>query len=381
MSALLRKARSGDVLVCAGEASGDRILAPVVRELEQRRPGLRFFGAGGPALHAAGAEIRHSTEDLAVTGVSEVLGAAGAVASLLLDMKREIERRRLVLALLVDYPGANLRVASMARRRGVPVLYYVAPQRWAWLPARARAIARVVDRLAVTLPFEQQWFAERGVPATFVGHPLLDTFRLAAPEQVRAKVKLDGRRVLVLLPGSRPNEVVRHLPLLLKALAWLPEVQPIIAVLPGTQERACREIAPDLPGLRSSEALALADVALCASGTATLEAALAGVPTAVFYRLSWFSGELAKRLVQVPYVALPNLLLGEEVMPELLQDAATPAALVTAVHRLLEPARAEQQKRRLRDVVLMLGQPGASRRVADIAESIIGRRKRRRSGG
>jgi lipid-A-disaccharide synthase len=375
--ASISRRRRGDVFVCAGEPSGDRIAAPVVAELLRRSPGLQFYGAGGRALRSVGVEIRHSVDDLAVTGISEALNAAGAAASLLLDTREQLDRRPPLLGLLVDYPGANLRLARMLHRRKVRVLYYVAPQRWAWLPWRVGALSSVVDHLAVTLPFEQRWFAERGMAATFVGHPLLETFRLPAVEEVRRKLDLDGRPILALLPGSRENEVRRHLPLLCKAVAWLPEVQPVLAVLPGVQERTCRQLAPSLPCLRSVEALALAEAALCASGTATLEAALAGVPTAVFYRLSTLSAAVAKQVVTVPFIALPNLLLSEQVMPELVQEQMTPANLATAVHRLLDPASAAHQKRRLRDVALMLGQPGSSKRVADIAEGLFRRGRNR----
>lgn len=327
----------------------------------------------------AGVEIRHSVDDLAAVGTVETLSSIKAVGRLVVDSSREILRRAPALALLVDYPGTNLRLAAILRRMNVPVLYFVAPQRWAWMPTRARPLRGLVDQLAVTLPFEQEWFSARGVPARFVGHPLVDLFKPVVAEAVRARLGLDGRPVLAVLPGSRSSELEHHLPLLSKVLAWLPDVQPVLAVATEASARRIADWAPEVPRVSSEEAFALADAALCASGTATLEAALAGVPTAVFYRLSRLSGMLAKRLIRVPYVALPNILLDEPVMPELLQESATPAALTSTVHRLLDPFERSRQQHRLRDVRLMLGEPGVAERVADLAEALLRRAKRLRN--
>lgn len=359
------------VFVSAGEVSGDRAAAPVVAELGARLPDLRFFGAGGQSLAAAGMELRHPLDRLAVTGVREAVGRLRGVSALLLDSWREIRRCRPALALLVDYPGANLRLAWLLRRAGVPVLYYVAPQRWAWLSWRAPALAGLVDHLAVTLPFEREWFAARGVPTTYVGHPLLDTFHKLPSEQVRVQLQLDRRPVVALLPGSRINEVARHLPLLCAAMRRLPGVQPVLAVTEGEQESCCRQLAPHIARGSAEQALSVADAALCASGSATLETVLARVPTAVFYRLSPVSYALARRLVRVPHVALPNLLSGALLMPELLQDQMTPISLADATERLLTPAEAARQRTGMAAVEAMLSPAGAARRVADLAQELL----------
>jgi lipid-A-disaccharide synthase len=360
------------MFISAGEVSGDQIAASVVGELCRRRPDLRFYGAGGPAMARVGVEIRHPIEGLAVTGLTEATRALGAVSRLLADTWREIARRRPAIGILVDYPGANLRLAAMLKRRGIPVLYYVAPQRWAWLPNRASRLSRVIDCLAVTLPFEEAWFRNRGVRAEYVGHPSIErgSARISACAVAR-RIGLDRRPVLAILPGSRRGEVDRHLPLLRRAAAWLPEVQGVVGVLPGAHTERCASLAPELPRLGAQEVFAVADVALCCSGTATLEAALANVPTAVFYRLSPLSATLARRLLTVRQVALPNILLDAQVMPELLQREMTPQGLAAVVRRLLDPA--ERARQRARTVVLakMLDTgTRASLRVADLAQEL-----------
>ncbi len=361
------------VLVSAGETSGDRIAAPVVRELQGRYPKLRFFGAGGDCLQAAGVEVRHHILRLSVMGLTEAMGRVGSALRLIVDMEQQIHRRRPCLGLLVDYPGLNLRLAALLHRAGIPVLFYVAPQRWAWLHFRTGALRRLIDQLAVILPFEESWFRQRGIHATFVGHPVLDLFAPLPAEQARAELGLGPGPVLALLPGSRFNEIRQHLPLLKVALAHLPAaIQPVLATVPGEGSTLCRALAPDLPCGSAAQVLGAADVALCASGTATLEAAIAGVPTAVFYRLSTLSYRVARHLVRVPKVGLPNLLLGECLLPELIQDKMTPMALASIVKWLLEPQEAARIRVGLARVVLQLGHKGVAERVAALAEDLLG---------
>ncbi|MCC6749643.1 MAG: lipid-A-disaccharide synthase [Deltaproteobacteria bacterium] len=360
------------VLVSSGELSGDRWVAPVVEALRSEAPKLRFFGAGGPESAAAGVELRHRVERLAVAGLTEALGGFGAAARLVADLALEAARRRPVLALLVDYPGAHLRLARALKLLGVPVLYYVAPQRWAWLGFRARPLRRLVDRLAVILPFEEAWFRGRGVPAVFVGHPLRDLFRQEPREAARRSLGLDARPALALLPGSREGEVLRHLPALRATATALGASVQSFVVSPGGAHRAlCERLAPELPRAESAAAFGAADAAICAAGTATLELALAGVPTAVVYRVSRTTHAVARRLVKVPYLALPNLLLDEELCPELLQEEVSPERLVREMRRLLEPASAERARRGAERVARCLGPPGVAQRVAHLARELF----------
>jgi len=362
-----------NILVSAGEVSGDRMAASVVSEIARRVPEATFFGAGGDAMEAAGVQLRHHASALAVTGLTEALSRAGAASRMLLDLWRQARSRGVALALLVDYPGINLRLAGLMRRAGVPVLYLGAPQRWAWLGFRAAALARKVDRLAVTLPFEERWFCQRGVPARFVGHPVLDQFVPAEREDARRRLGLSSGPVVALLPGSRANEVRRHLPPLLGALDLLPpEVQPVLAEAPGEAGRMCADQAPGIPRASATLALGAADVALCASGTATLEAAVAGVPSVVFYKVSLLTHGVARRLVRVPWLSLPNLILRQPLLPELIQDRATPEGLAREARRLLQPAEADRIRAGLEEVVSRLGPPGAAARVADMAMELMG---------
>jgi lipid-A-disaccharide synthase len=365
--------RRTSILVCAGEVSGDRIAASVVRELLRRHPSWGFFGAGGDALATAGVEVRHAASRLAAVGLTEAVPRVASAVRLLLDLGVQARLRRPRLALLVDCPGINLRLGALLRAAGTPVLYYVAPQRWAWLEGRTAALRRSLDRLAVTLPFEASWFASRGVPAAFVGHPLLDSPRPAPRDEARAALGLGPGHVLALLPGSRSDEIRRHLPLLLRALALLPRgVQAAIAAAPGDPAALCGVLAPAVARGTTAAVLGAADAALCASGTATLEAAIAAVPTAVFYRLSPLSYAVARRLVRVPHVALPNLILGRSAVRELIQDEMTPAALAAEARRLLEPSEAARLRAVMGEVAARLGPPGAASRVADLAEEMIG---------
>lgn len=358
-------------LVVAGEISGDRMAAPVLLEMRRRWPDLRWYGAGGEQLAHAGLEVRHPIDRLAVTGVTEALGRVPAVAALFADLAAQVLRRRPRLALLVDYPGVNLRLAAICRAAGVPVLYLGAPQRWAWLGFRARALAWQVDRLAVTLPFEERWFRRRGVAATFVGHPVLDLFRPLPREDARRRLGTEGA-VIALLPGSRENEVRRHLPLLLEAARLLPDLTPVLALPPGVAGRTVERLAPaSLRRVDTPLALGAADVALCTSGSATLELAVARVPGVVCYRLSSLTYRIARRLVSTRWVGLPNLILGREVLPELLQDEMTPAALAREARRLLDPAVREPVRRALDEVVARLGRPGVATRVADLARELL----------
>ena len=361
-----------DILVSAGEVSGDRMAAPVIELLARGLPGARFFGAGGEALATAGVELRHHLSSLAVTGLSEALLRTRGAAAMLLDLWWQVRRRRPRLGLLVDYPGINLRLAGMLRRAGIPVLYYGAPQRWAWLGFRAAGLARVVDCLAVTLPFEQEWFRRRGVAARFVGHPSLELFRAEPRARARTKLGLERAPVVALLPGSRANEVRQHLPLMRATLGLLPAgTRAVLVPAPGEAGQLCRSLAPDLPRAAAPVALGAADVALCASGSATVEAAMAGVPTVVCYRVSALTYEVARRLVQVPWLALPNLILGHQLLPELIQQQMTPCNMAREVTRLLLPREAARVRQGLQEVVRRLGPPGAAQRVAEMALELL----------
>jgi lipid-A-disaccharide synthase len=372
------------VLVSAGDASGDGHAADVVRALGSQRPDLRFVGLGGPALEAAGVEIRVPLRDVAVGGLVEVLGHVPRVFRAWRTLEAIAREESSDLALLVDAPDLNLPLARRLRRAGVPVLYYVSPQVWAWRRRRIRTLAARVDRLAVIFPFEVDVFAGTGLRVDFVGHPLVD--RLSAVrarwqrDTARAALGLpDDRPVLVLLPGSRRNEVRRILPLHLASAAALRARQPglvtVLALAPTVQ---VADVEPLPHGVdvrvveaRAYEAMIAADIALAKPGTATLELCLLGTPFAVAGRIHPVSAAVMRRLVQLPSWTLPNLLAGAPVVPEFLQGQARPERVAAALDELLAgPARALQLAR-LADVSRGLGTGGAAERTAQLAEEML----------
>ncbi len=329
------------IFLSVGDPSADPHGAAVAAALRDRFPGARLYGLGGPRMAAAGVEVMDDFDRLNVMGFAEVVRHLPHFLRLLRDMAEELERRATDLLIPIDYPGFNLRLARSGYRAGIPVLYYIAPQAWAWHGSRARRLAEYVDRLAVVFPFEEAFFRERGAAARFVGHPLVDRPPVDSDLHsfcVRHGLDPDGR-LLGLFPGSRGQEVDRHLPVFQDAAALLkarrPDLQPVIAAADGVgPERFEKAIWPVVRDSR--RVLAHAHGALVKSGTSTIEAALAGVPMAVAYRAHPITFRIARRLVDVDHVAMANLVAGERLVPELLQDDATAEALVEALFPLLD---------------------------------------------
>jgi lipid-A-disaccharide synthase len=334
------------LLVSAGEASGDRFAAAVVRSLA--RPS---FGLGGAALEAAGSRLVARLEPVTGTGLG-ALAAAPRLVAAARALLREAERRRVRAALLVDFTEFHRRLGPLLRRRGVRVLWAVAPQVWAWRPGRVFTLAPALDRLALLFAFEEPLWRRAGVDARWVGHPAADLTPSPRPEARRAAGLSDRPGPsLALLPGSRPNEVRRLLPPMLEALERLRERLPglearvlLAPSLPADVARRARReaLARHAPPVDVDESQGLSallpafDAAICASGTATLEAALCDVPPVITYRLGPASAALARLLLRGRHVGLPNVLLDERAYPELLQDDATPEALARAALALLE---------------------------------------------
>lgn len=341
-----------------------------------------MFGLGGPRMAAEGVELVADLERLAVMGFLEVLDSLPFFVRLLRRLGRRLRNERVDLLLPIDYPGFNMRLSRHARRGGVPVLYYIAPQVWAWHRSRMRELAETADRLAVVLPFEEPLFREAGARVTYVGHPLLD---LPPIDELRdtfvERLGLDASRpVLALFPGSRAQEVERHLELFVDAAHRVSErspVQPVIAASDAVTPKAYAG-AP-FPRTEDSRALlAHAHAALVKSGTTTLEAALAGVPMVIAYRTHPVSYWLAERLVEVDHIGLANLVAGERVAPEFVQDAATPEALAAALAPLVagdspERARALDGLARVRGRLEegLDGGRTAAVRVGDLAGELL----------
>ncbi len=369
---------SDEILIVAAEASADLHAARALEELRRRRPAVRAFGLGGPRLRAAGLEALYGAEELSVMGIGEVLPKIPRILSILRGLSRAAAERRPPAALLVDSPDFNLRLAAKLKRLGVRVVYYVSPMIWAWRRGRTRKIARLVDRMLCILPFEEPFYRGTGVSARFVGHPLTERPAPGPPERYRAALGLDAARTTVaLLPGSRPSELRRLLPPMLDAAERIrarhPDVQFVVPVAPTLREEAMRPFLAAHEGLdvkivagRADEAVGASDAALVKSGTATLETALMMRPMVVVYRLSWLSYLLAKLLVRAAHFALVNILAGRRVVPELLQREANPERMAGEIERLLgDPEARRAQLAGLAEVRASLGEPGASRRVAE----------------
>lgn len=364
-----------EVLFVAGEPSGDLHASGVAAALAARAPELSLIGIGGARMERAGVALLEHTDRLAVMGFVEVLQHVPRHYALLTALRRRLRSGTVRLVVLVDYPGFNMKVAAAAHEAGVPVLYYITPQVWAWGAGRLRAMARTVTRAAVILPFEEPLLREHGIDATFVGHPLLDQAATNLPSRADARRALgidDGAPVLALFPGSRAQEIGRHLDRFVATAQRLeqrvPGLRVVVSAVPGVALDAARARYP-LVRDASFTVWRAADAALSKSGTSTLEAAVAGCPLVVAYRTAALSYAIARRVVTIPRIGLVNVVAGEAVAPEFLQDGARPGAMADALAPLLRadsPERAAQLAGLAR-VRALLGTPGAAGRVADMA--------------
>jgi lipid-A-disaccharide synthase len=370
------------ILISAGEASGDMYAARLAAALRERVP-VHLFGMGGPRMREAGVEIVADYREVHVLGILEVLAKVPAIARVLRLLSREARRRKPSLAILTDFPGFHLRLARKLKSQGVPTVYFICPQFWAWRPWRANLVRRRFVRGLCIFPFEQEWYRAHGVAADFIGHPLVGEVRAARTrEQFAADFGLDpARPIVAILPGSRPGEFKQHLPRILPACASVGparNAQFILALAPGI---AAAEIAPYLrssaPAVKIIEAatydaVAAADLAIVSSGTATVETALLGTPMIVVYRVAPFTAAVARRLVRTPMFAMVNLIAGRRIVPELIQDSLTPERLAMETARLLDsPAERNVMRADLAEVRAKLGASGAIDRAADIIAAML----------
>ncbi len=384
------------VLIVAGEASGDRHAARLVRALAARVP-VEVRGVGGPALRSAGAATIVDMSDVNVLGFSGVVRRLPTLLRALRRVRAEAAAFRPHAAVLVDSPGLNFRLGPALRRAGVPVFYYIAPQVWAWHAERARQMAAWVNRLAVVFPFEEPLFRAAGVDATFVGHPLLEDLE---PEVDAATLRHElgagfGAPIVGLLPGSRAQELHAHVPALLGAAGRLTAAHPdLVAALPlapglepaalavggvrieaaGDRLRAVgRDGAAWVLHGRTRAVMAHATACAVASGTATLETALFATPLAVIYRVGAMNYWIARRLVRLERIGLPNIVAGADVAPELLQGDCTPDRIAaTLAPWLADPAARARVRAGLAIVRERLGTPGASARAAAALLPLLG---------
>lgn len=367
-----------EVLFVAGETSGDLHAAGVAAELRAHRPELRLVGVGGERMRAQGVELLEHTDRLAVIGAVEVLSTVPRHWRLLRRIRSRLRGGAVGLVILVDYPGFNLRVAKAAHAAGVPVLYYITPQVWAWGSRRLGTMSRVVTRAAVILPFEEELLRKHGINAKFVGHPLLDRAHdLPSREEARRQLGLPADvALLALFPGSRASEIRRHLDPFVAAAREAerrrPGLRVIVSQAPGVQidPRRCPYPLVRAPSYTIWRA---ANAAFAKSGTSTLEAAVAGCPLVIAYRTSSWTYALARRVVKIPHIGLVNVVAQREVAPEFVQEALRPLEVGALLADLLDES-SPRRRRMLEDLSQVrsrLGSAGASRIVGDIASEMI----------
>ncbi|MEE4351613.1 MAG: lipid-A-disaccharide synthase [Desulfatiglans sp.] len=368
------------VAMVAGEASGDLHGANLVKAIRHLRPDISFAGIGGKKMEAAGVKIFVPSSDMAVVGLSEVFSRFHTITRALSRLKTTLKKQRPDLLILIDYPDFNLHLARKAKRLHIPVLYYISPQVWAWREGRVRKIRRRVDRMAVILPFEEAFYRERGMAVDYVGHPLLD----ACPKEfdkkdIKSKLGLEGAYPVVgIVPGSRKEEVQNVLPVMVRAAEILKERFPNIRCLLPLAETIEEEWVRSF--LRNStvkveiqkeniyEVLGVCDLVLITSGTATLEAAIMGVPMVISYRVSPLSYWIGKRIIKVPHIGLVNLVAQDDVVPELIQDEMTFERLAEEASSILKDDRKRTRMiAAMKKVRESLGTGGASVRAARIA--------------
>jgi len=373
-----------NVMIVAGEASGDMYGARVVEEAHRLDSSVRFFGIGGVAMRRVGVETLVDSKEMAVMGLFEVISHFGVIYRAFKLLKSRLLSAKPDLLILIDYPGFNLRLAAVAKRAGIKVLYYITPQVWAWHSSRAKKIARLVDHAAVILPFEAPFFERVGLPVTFVGHPLLE---MALPsmskDAARHEFGLDPKlRTVGLFPGSRKREIDSLLSVMLESAKLLQErftdLQFILPLASSVDrevvERKIAEsgIAVIVVEGKNYDVMQTCDAIIAASGTVTMEIALFGVPMVIVYKASPLTFAIGMRLLNVEHVGICNIVAGERIVPELLQDDAEPLKIAAELTRMLADSQyAESIRRKLLTVRSLLGDSGASLRVARLAMDIM----------
>jgi len=368
------------VMIVAGEASGDMHGAALVREMLKINPSLNFYGIGGNRLGEIGVELVANAAEMAVVGLTEVFFKLGKIIKIMNQMKKSMDSRKPNLVILIDYPDFNLPLARAARKRGIKVFYYISPQVWAWRKGRIEQIKKTVNKMAVILPFEVDTYKKRGFDVEYVGHPLLDLVKPHySKSESRKKFNLSADKTTVgLLPGSRPSETQKLLPEMLQAAEILaqkiPDIQFILPLADTLEEKMISEtiagagIKITVVSGNTYDVISCADLAIVASGTATLETALLGIPMIIIYKISPFSYFVGKLAISVKNIGLVNIIAGKTIVPELIQDKANAGHIAHEALAILE----NNERRReiiseLAGIRAKLGEPGAAIRAAKLA--------------
>ena len=370
------------VAIIAGEASGDQHGAKLVQAMQKKNPDLFFCGIGGPALRQAGVRILVDACELTVVGITEVFSKLPGILKGMGTIKKLLKSLKPELLILIDFPDFNLHIAATAKKIGIPVLYYISPQIWAWRQGRVKRIGRLVNHMAVILPFEQQFYTANNVPATFVGHPLLDTPLPTADEIFTTSV--EGPVTIGLVPGSRDNEIARHLPVMLNTADILKDrlkqARFIISQAASVERKQIEVVVADHPCRMNVDIISdgvetvfeRSDVIVAASGTVTLQAAIHGVPMVIIYKVSPISFMLGRALIRVPNIGLVNLVAGRQLVPEFVQTAASAENISSAVEEMLtDRIKLNHLKKQLFALREVMGGAGASDRVAELAFGML----------
>ena len=376
--------KSKKILLVAGEVSGDLHGSHLMKAIQRIDPEIHFFGVGGEGLERAGMKLLYHSQSLSVVGITEVLLKLGSILKALRGLKKSLDREKPDLVILIDFPDFNLRLAKIAHRRGIPILYYIGPQIWAWRPKRIKLIARLVKKMIVLFPFEVPLYEAAGVDVEWVGHPLLDMVKpILSKEKAFQQFGLDpNRRTVGLLPGSRIHEVERLLPPLLASAHLLqkeiPDLQFIIPLAPGIPKTMLsswmEKISVPLKLVEgfTHDAMNLSELLIAASGTATLEGAILGKPMIILYKVSLPSSWVARALIRVDHIGLVNLVAEKEIAPELLQKDVNPQRIADEAFRILrDPILSRKMTDSMGEVRQKLGDPGAAQRAAHIVVSLL----------
>jgi len=368
-------------MIIAGEASGDMHGAHLVKAIRALNRELEFFGIGGNALRQAGVRVRVDNSQMAVVGISEAVLKLKILLNALRVAKEDLRRIRPALLIVIDFPDFNLRVATAAKKLGIPVMYYISPQVWAWRTGRVKKIKKVVDHMVVIFPFEVAFYKKWNVPVTFVGHPLIDSMTSGRSREKKENLKGDGL-LIGLLPGSRNEEISRLLPTMVRVAGILSEQLPGIRFAIPMASSVDRTLIETVVEGGAARFLTLSDrlrdvldeatLIITASGTVTLETAIAGTPMIIVYKVSPLSYWLGKRLIRAKHIGLANLVAGRSIVPELIQHEASAENIA---HQALQMLRDEKGlaeiRHQLRHVTQRLGTPGASKRAAKVAIRLL----------
>ena len=372
------------ILIIAGEASSDLHAANLIKEIKKSHPSVSFYGLGGEKMKQAGCDIDYNIVDLAVIGFLEVIKNLKKFRMIFNNILKKIDRTPPDLAILVDYPGFNPKLAQELKKREIPIIYYISPQVWAWGKSRIKTIRRLIDHMIVLFKFEEELYKKNSVPATFVGHPLLDLVKtkLDKVEFLNKFSLRDSKYIISLLPGSRLKEVKVHLPIMLKTAKLIKEksgqTRFLVLRAPTVKKEVFDSIISDcsLPVHLISdltyEGLSVSDFAIVASGTATLETAILEVPMAIIYKVSLLSWLFLKSVVKLPFIGMVNIIAGRKIIPEFIQYRANPKDISSYITNALgDPDGMDRIKKLLSETKKSLGEPGATQKAAAVVSSFL----------